>query len=196
MLNRGSKLLVAGLVGVMLLAGCSGLKGKNANTKPPLVVPASFATEGEKRDFLTRAIGDGYYKEATPLLKEMTADDSNSHDFVLYGTALYNTGDYAGAVEAWSKAMELTPVLSAEMKNNIGNALRDSGKYDEAEAAYADAIALDPNHWRAAVNLATLLKTQGRTDEAIQVLETARTANANVAPLVSLLDAYRAQPQG
>jgi superkiller protein 3 len=51
--------------------------------------------------------------------------------------------------------------------NNLGNALKDQGKLDEAIACYRQAIKLDPKHAKAHSNLGAALANQGKQDEAI-----------------------------
>jgi tetratricopeptide (TPR) repeat protein len=46
---------------------------------------------------------------------------------------------------------------------NLGNALKDEGKLDEAVAAYRQAIRIRPDYIRAYINLGNALKDQGPT---------------------------------
>ena len=52
------------------------------------------------------------------------------------------------------------------LRNNYGNMLRDLGKTEEAKAAYRKALEEDPKLVVAYVNLAALLATEGKKDEA------------------------------
>ena len=51
--------------------------------------------------------------------------------------------------------------------NNLGNALKDQGKLDEAVACYRRALELKPDFAEAHNNLGNALKDQGKLDEAI-----------------------------
>ena len=51
--------------------------------------------------------------------------------------------------------------------SNLGNALKDQGKLDEAIAAYRQAIGIKPDYAEAHSNLGNALKEQGKLDEAI-----------------------------
>jgi len=62
------------------------------------------------------------------------------------GVAAYRAGDYAAAVEAFS-----APV-TADDAYNLGNALARSGDLEGASQAYADALAMNPDHEDAAFN--------------------------------------------
>src|SRR5262249_31391649 len=55
----------------------------------------------------------------------------------------------------------------AKAHNNIGWALYDKGKLDEAIASYRKAIALDPNYAPAHYHLANALRDKGKVDEAV-----------------------------
>lgn len=69
-----------------------------------------------------------------------------AHDPAWQGTAYYQSGDYARATEAF------TGVDSADGRYNLGNALAQQGKYQEALAAYQDALKRDPKHEDALFN--------------------------------------------
>jgi len=55
----------------------------------------------------------------------------------------------------------------AEAHSNLGNALKEQGRYDEAIAAYRRAIELKPDYAEAHNNLGNALKEQGRLDLAV-----------------------------
>jgi len=62
---------------------------------------------------------------------------SLARDPAIAGEALYRSGDYTGASEAWST------VEGAESHFNRGNSLAQAGEYDAAIAAYDAALELD-----------------------------------------------------
>ncbi len=64
-----------------------------------------------------------------------------------------------------ARALELKP--DAEAHNNLGNALTDQGKLDEAVAAYRKALELKPDYAEAHNNLGLALMNQGKLDEAV-----------------------------
>ncbi|HWI53268.1 MAG TPA: tetratricopeptide repeat protein [Symbiobacteriaceae bacterium] len=163
------------------------------NKKAPLVVPASFPSDEAKRDFAMKAVYSGYVAEAKPLVEELVASKPDPISYSILGAVKYQESDYQGAMDAWSKAADLDPHLAAEMKNNIGNALRDTKKPTEAAAAYREALRLEPTRWTAAINLAVLLKTEGDVASAVKVLEDAVPANKDVQQLASLLESLRTE---
>lgn len=196
------RLAAASLAVLAILTGCSGATKKPASptaqaesvtTKPPLKIPASFADDKTKQAFAVKAIKDGYFAEAKPLLEQVAASATDAVTFVALGTSRFNTEDYAGAISAWSKAAEVDPKLAGEMQNNIGNALRESRKLEEAKTAYRKALQGEPTRYSAAINLATMLKSEGKLPEAMNVLNDALTANKDVAPLKALLASYKTE---
>ena len=56
---------------------------------------------------------------------------------------------------------------SAEAHNNLGGALKDQGKLDEAVACCRRALELKPDYTDAYINLGIALKDQGKLDEAV-----------------------------
>lgn len=189
--------VAAACVAALFVTGCAhkGTTAQPAQTaatvKPPLVVPSSFASENDKRAFLRTALSNGYYAEVKSILEPEASTTSSSIDWGLLGTSKYNLGDYSGAIDAWTKAASADPRVDGEMHNNIGNALRDQGKIDEAQSAYETALKQDPNYWTAAVNLADMLRTNGELKQAVAVLENAMPSNQNVKPLSNLLASYK-----
>lgn len=75
--------------------------------------------------------------------------------------AAYRAGDYLSAEHAWRRLSEQTP--SADTSYNLGNALAQQGRYDEALAAYQQALQQQPDQTQAQQNAAlmeTLLQQQ------------------------------------
>lgn len=190
-------LIAAVVAGAVVLTGCSmGKKApatqETANNRPALVIPKEFASEHAKRDFAVKAMGNDYYTEAEPLLADVIKNSPNdAAAYAHMGTVKYMLNQFDAAVAAWSKAAELQPNLAAEMQNNIGNALRDARKMEEAKAAYRKATELDPSRSSAAINLADVLKSEGNLEEAVKVLETALTHSPKETLLADLAAAYK-----
>ena len=77
-------------------------------------------------------------------------------------------GNQEGILEA-IKVNQASIALSpqdAEAHNNLGTALQDLGRLDEAEASYREAIALKPDYAAAYYSLGVTLKELSRLDEA------------------------------
>jgi Flp pilus assembly protein TadD len=184
------------------MAGCtSGSKAKTetavaaktgaAQARPALAIPAQFADDAAKQKFAIDAVDKGYVTEVKQLLEESVTQHPTAEGYAALGTVRYNAKQYMQAVDAWMKAAELNPKMAGEMYNNAGNAYRDARKADDAIAAYKKAIGLDPSRTTTAVNLATLLKIQGKVNDAVAVLETAASANSQAQDVRDLLNSYK-----
>jgi hypothetical protein len=78
---------------------------------------------------------------------------------------------HAAVAEVWlRRAVSLAPHVAA-YHSNLGNALRDLGRYGEAVDHLTQATALDPGSSRFAYNLALAVRDLGRWDEAVEMLE-------------------------
>jgi tetratricopeptide (TPR) repeat protein len=70
---------------------------------------------------------------------------------------------------------------SAEAYNNLGAALEEEGKRDEALACYRRALELKPDYAEALKNIGNAFLEEGKLDEAISFLHRALTLNPNFA---------------
>ena len=70
------------------------------------------------------------------------------------------------ALPAMQKAAELLPD-DAQAHSNLGNALRDLGRLDDAVASYRRALAIKPDYAEAHGNLGIVLQDLGRLDDAV-----------------------------
>lgn len=73
-------------------------------------------------------------------------------------------------LELAERARQMNPTSSAQVYNEIGDALYELGRGAQAHQAYEQAIAVDPEHPRAWMNLAWTLSDSGRFGEAIEAL--------------------------
>ncbi|MCZ2111295.1 MAG: sulfotransferase [Dehalococcoidia bacterium] len=83
----------------------------------------------------------------------------------LLGVSSARLGRIAGAERAFRCAATLKPDFP-DAFSNLGNILKDQGRFDEAVASFERAIALNPGFAEAHGNLGNALKGQGRLDEA------------------------------
>src|SRR4051812_46741913 len=105
------------------------------------------------------------------------------------GSALAESGDMDGAIEAFRRATEQKPDIPTSWFN-LGKAFAATLRHDDAEAAYARAIAVDPDGFPAHVQRANALRAAGRIDEsaaafrrAIELAPTSAEAWAGLAGL-------------
>jgi tetratricopeptide (TPR) repeat protein len=75
--------------------------------------------------------------------------------------------DYRSAETIWRKALEVAP-NNPRAYANLGSAITEQGRVDEAIGYYRKALELKPDYADAHNNLGLLLKSQGRFDEAIE----------------------------
>jgi len=73
---------------------------------------------------------------------------------------------FAEAVQAWKKAVELNPE-DARAHNNLGAALAETGKPDDALAEYRRSLELNDQSSQAHNNLGSVLAQQGKLEEAL-----------------------------
>src|SRR5262249_52461831 len=79
---------------------------------------------------------------------------------------LYRRKDYAGAIRYFSIVVSIRPG-SATAHNNLGTALHEEKKPDEAFACYRKAVELDPKFALAHNNIGNVLHAQKKPDAAI-----------------------------
>ncbi len=80
--------------------------------------------------------------------------------FYSQGCLYQRTNALEKAEIAFKKALTLNPTMT-QAYNNLGNTLRDQGRYKESQVYLEKAIALDPQYARAHLNLGITLLTQG-----------------------------------
>lgn len=89
------------------------------------------------------------------------------------GQACFGVGDYAGAAQAFSAALERQPGVGPWMQARAV-ALQQCGELEDAESAYREALAVLPDESSLHYNLATVLKRLHRLGEAADAFAAAR----------------------
>lgn len=88
------------------------------------------------------------------------------------GKALYETGEYAGAAEAWEEYLRVNPgVIDDTVKTMIGDAYMAAGQTDLAEDAYTEAVAAVTSGSTVdlEIKLARIAADSGRYEEALRL---------------------------
>ncbi len=109
----------------------------------------------------------GRLQAAEQIYREILHVEPNQADALhLLGLIAHQLGKHGMAVEYMGRAIALKGNVAA-FHNNLGNALQDQGKLEEAATCYRRALELKPDHAEARNNLGNALKDQGKIDEAV-----------------------------
>jgi protein O-GlcNAc transferase len=92
----------------------------------------------------------------------------------LLSVVLDHRGERDGSIDAARRAAALSPE-DPQIRYNLGNLLRLSGRLADAQSAYRAALALRPHHADAWMNLGVTLKELGRAEEAVPCYRRALT---------------------
>jgi D-alanyl-D-alanine carboxypeptidase len=85
------------------------------------------------------------------------------------------SNDFAGAVNYAEQAAERSP-QDATVRTLLGNAYFASGRFTSAEGAYRDSLSLQANQPQVILKLALVQIAQGRSGDALSLLNSARNA--------------------
>ncbi len=121
---------------------------------------------------LINALNNGQLAQAESLATALIAKHANT--FILHhvlALALDGQQKFNAAVTCYQNALKLQPEKynqsSPNLQFNLGIALTQLNRLDEAANAYLQAIRLQPNFFEAHGNLGTILQRQGKLEEAI-----------------------------
>jgi len=161
--------------------------------KTPLKSPEQEARIG-KRQSPSAALTDQTIKKPSPVLpkqeapaKPVNAEPETGKNQTITSEVLihFNQGvdlthrrDYAKAIQAYRKVIELDPGY-AEAYNNLGIIYQETGDSDRALSAYQKAIETNPRYEKAFNNLGVLLYLKGRYEESMQGFQKALTINTD-----------------
>lgn len=156
-----------------------GVKSFRVAGQPPSTAPQIL-------DLLRRA-SDHYRKReiepAAELMKQVVALDPRNPVYLNDLAILHAAKREPVEAEAWyRRAIALRPGFAAAHLN-LGNALRDQGRWDEAVEAYRQAAQLQVDLQDVHHALGTALRVVGRVDEAIASYQTALRLRPNSAEL-------------
>ena len=113
------------------------------------------------------ALGKRQWPEAVAYLRQaIQAAPDNAFTHLNLGTALFETGDAAGALEQFQIAVKLVPAL-AKAHYGIGIVMEAAGRDGDALAAFSAAVANDPSSVEARLSLADALRRAGRMADSL-----------------------------
>lgn len=137
----------------------------------------------------------GRLPEAESIYRQILQADPNQPIALhLLGVIAYQTENHKNAVELITKALIIKPDY-ADAHSNLGNALQELGKLDEAIDSFHKAIAIRPNYVEAHFNLGNAFRDLGKLDEAVASYFKALTINPDYAVAygnLALAEQYRA----
>jgi uncharacterized protein (TIGR02466 family) len=134
----------------------------------------TFASQPNPQEVqaLINVLNNGQLAQAENQAKSLIAKHANV--FILHhvlALALDGQQKYAEAIISYKNALKLQPEKfnqsSPDLYFNLGIALTNLNRLDEAAKAYQQALQINPNFFEAHGNLGTVLQRQGKLDEAI-----------------------------
>ena len=121
-----------------------------------------------------------------PVVEVHVNDVREGEEALAAGLRNQQQGDWARAIEEYRRGIASDP-KNAGLFNNLGIALKQTGRIDEAGAAFEDALKIDPKYEKALNNLGVTRYQQGRFEDAIDLFRHALRVNAaNVESYVNL----------
>ncbi|MCX6013503.1 MAG: tetratricopeptide repeat protein [Chloroflexi bacterium] len=124
------------------------------------------------------------YTELAKQLKD-SAMPSGQEELNIYARTMMTIGEYDKAYTAFSKMYEIDK--SNDTKLIMGNALMQKQDLSGAERIYNEILQQNPNFIQAALNLASIYRTQNKTEQANETLTAALKSNPNSVQLYEYL---------
>ena len=168
------KTSIAGMVGIVILVGCSVgtwrqlLFWQNSVTlfsHAKAVVPENYLIDNHLGEALDEV---GQFDMAIPILEESVhINPANARGFAELGTAFAQERKLPEAIESFRKAVQLRPD-DAVLHYDLGAELLENGQLNEATAELLTALQLNPNFAAAHRSLAADLLKRGETMAALE----------------------------
>jgi tetratricopeptide (TPR) repeat protein len=116
-------------------------------------------------------LNENRYVEAVDVLNQLTEIDENHLEgHINLAVAQVNTDDLQGAEQSYKQAIAIAPD-AANPRYNLGNLYWQQERYEEALAAYAKSVELDPSDNDALYNLAITHIALNDADSALPLFE-------------------------
>ena len=125
------------------------------------------AGQSLEHDLTLRSLEEVYRESVSEEERAALDAQAATTDAFEQGLAAVRGGDLAAAVGFFQTALETTPEC-AECQRNLGIVQGRLGAYDDAEAAFRAALALEPDNAESYVGLAEIYNAQRRFDDAAE----------------------------
>lgn len=153
----------------------------------------------DRLDHLERAMAlhrDGRFADALALYREvLTALPNDTDGLNLAADASFSLGDHAAAAGYFERLAAIEP-RDARTRFNLGVALSQAGRPDDAAQAFQAAVDIDPAYPKGWFNLGVALENCGRTEDAAAAYERALGSDpgdaASIANLAGVFTKMRA----
>ena len=167
---RSRAVWVGGVLSLTALAGIALLWSQFRSVSPaPVALPqADLVGPAAAANTNIAAPAEGLTSETTTNIAVAPANsskDSSSVDLNQQANKQMESGDLAGAIQLYLKALSLTPD-DEDLHYNLGIAYVKAGDLDKAEQQYREALRLLPDYAEVHNNLGNLLLRLGRINEA------------------------------
>jgi tetratricopeptide (TPR) repeat protein len=144
----------------------TGLFGNKFDNLDKQLNADNISPPASQLNILLDHYNNGQYDNAETLAVLLTQQfPGHQFSWKVLGAIYGDTGRKPEALDANQKAIQLAP-HDAEAHNNLGNALKELDRLDDAELSLRQAIALKLGYAEAHNNLGVILKELGRLDEA------------------------------
>lgn len=104
--------------------------------------------------------------------------DERTKQLLALGREHYDKREFEKAEHYLRQVLERSDVRFADVLNMMGVIHHDRGRFEEAQAAFEEALQINPNYTEAALNLAVTYNDLGRYDEAKRIYQAALARGA------------------
>ena len=151
---------------------------QQSSTTPRVFVQTEFAQDAQKEQSQWKKL-DSYMCRADVEIIPVddSASEANANDLNVQGETCFAEGDLDGALDAFTRALDITPGF-AVTHNNLGVLYYNLGEIEEALNHYKRSTALQPNNTTFQKNLADFYYiVQGQTEKALEIYVKVLSAN-------------------
>ncbi len=154
------------------------------NNELEKLIASGKATDVTQENLLAKAdelLANGDFINANELLNRYSEKFADNEQFNFkFAFVKQNLSDLEGAITRYQKTLEINP-LNVNALNNISVAIKDIGKYSEAEQLLKITLQINPDNFNAYNNLGLVKDATGNFSEAVELFKKALSLNGNFA---------------